>query len=98
MKTHFCLYHLSNDRILEGVTSISYQNGQLMASNMDFFVKKHLDVYRQNASPTGGFVDIMFDETEFLDNQSVVHFICSDLNRFDPGLRVISQKHRKIQP
>ena len=50
---------------------------------MDFFVKKHHDVYQQNASPTGGFVDIMFDETEFLDNQSVVHFICSDLNKFD---------------
>ena len=60
---------------------------------MDFFVKKHHDVYRQNASPTGGFVDIMFDETEFLDNQSVVHFICSDLNRFDPGLRVIYSRN-----
>ena len=88
------LYHLSNDRILEGCNfNLIPKRATSSFEDMDFFVKKHHDVYRQNASPTGGFVDIMFDETEFLDNQSVVHFICSDLNRFDPGLRVIYSRN-----
>jgi len=94
------LYHLSCDRILEGCNVILETNKTsprvMRMKGMKLFSIKHHTI-DANPSPSGGFIDIMFDEDLFkIENEGNYAYVCSDLNNFHPGLRVVYSDRTQI--
>ena len=59
------------------------------------FIKHH--TIDASPSPSGGFIDIMFDEDYFkVENDVKWKWVCSDLNNFPPGLRIIYSDRTQI--
>ena len=94
------LYHLSCDQILEGcnvnletnpsATEVMRIHGMMLSS-----IKHH--TIDASPSPSGGFIDIMFDEDYFkVENDVKWKWVCSDLNNFPPGLRIIYSDRTQI--